>query len=610
MSQEELARFKSQKKRKERERKEQDLAARKQLANVRVVQKNLVYVLGLPLKIATEEALKSHDYFGQYGKILKIVVNKRNPTTATAAGSPSTVSTTANVHTGVYITFQRKEDAAKAIESVDGSVCEGRIIRATFGTTKYCSYFLKNQPCQNVGCQFLHEPGEETDTFVKDDAVASIKNVTDKEPQRLPQRPPAFPSFKRDEETPQSLPASSNWAKQLVGKQKQFPSSTGSSTDVFHDASERHSRQTSDVSSNNPLKRQDSGLQPAETVPEQNIQPECDVLGVKALVSDGEVDSLDDLHARIASRLRRERKQNGDDDYSSVDISDAKRRAEFIASLTCRLVPRYTGIFDPFRSDPFSPISTSLAAAQAAGSPTSSINGYASSAAGFPSHSQHRQSFSAAAGGLMHNDKSDGNEARKSRFEELFDANRPPIVAGGHDNANIASRQQRHRSSPSPQDSLGALFPVSGGYGHFTVPHGATGGNLLPSDLSRLSNEQASGSSLLISRPSSQNRMAFNQQNVSSAFLTNPNSLIGASSATSSSMGMSLRQQELLQSQQQQHQLNIMARLKLQQQQQQSLLPPHVIARLSPQQQQQLLNQPYSQQGSSSLNDDTSYGNF
>ena len=59
VSPEELAKIKSSKKKKEREKKETDIAARKQLANVRVVQKNLVYVLGLPGRLATEEILKS-----------------------------------------------------------------------------------------------------------------------------------------------------------------------------------------------------------------------------------------------------------------------------------------------------------------------------------------------------------------------------------------------------------------------------------------------------------------------------------------------------------------------------------------------------------------------
>ena len=152
VSQEEIQKIKGQKKRKEKERKEV-VGEKKQLGNVRVVQKNLVYVLGLPPKLCTEEVLRSGDYFGQYGKITKVVVNRK----------------TNNQNTGVYITYLRKDDAQKAIEQVDGSNFEGKVIRATFGTTKYCSYFLKGMSCQNIGCQFLHESGEDAESFLREE---------------------------------------------------------------------------------------------------------------------------------------------------------------------------------------------------------------------------------------------------------------------------------------------------------------------------------------------------------------------------------------------------------------------------------------------------------
>ncbi len=142
------------------------MAARKQLSNVRVIQKNLVYVLGLPNRLASEETLKSADYFGQYGKINKIVINRKPPPGSNPNG---------HSHIGVYITYAKKEDAAKAIEAVDGSVCDNRMIRATYGTTKYCSFFLKGQQCMNSGCQFLHEPGEEADSFTKDELIPQSK---------------------------------------------------------------------------------------------------------------------------------------------------------------------------------------------------------------------------------------------------------------------------------------------------------------------------------------------------------------------------------------------------------------------------------------------------
>ena len=65
-----IMRLTQAKKNKEREKKEMEAANRKHLANMRVVQKNLVYIVGLSPRLAREEfipALKSANYFGQYG---------------------------------------------------------------------------------------------------------------------------------------------------------------------------------------------------------------------------------------------------------------------------------------------------------------------------------------------------------------------------------------------------------------------------------------------------------------------------------------------------------------------------------------------------------------
>ena len=48
---------------------------RRHLADVRVVQKNLVFIVGLSQRLADIESLKKHEYFGRFGKILKVVVN-------------------------------------------------------------------------------------------------------------------------------------------------------------------------------------------------------------------------------------------------------------------------------------------------------------------------------------------------------------------------------------------------------------------------------------------------------------------------------------------------------------------------------------------------------
>lgn len=140
-----------------------DPSVKKHLAGMRVIQKNLVYVIGLNPMGPTDDLpqlLRGDQFFGQYGKIQKIIVNKRTNTN----GAPGI---------GVYVTFARKEDAAKCIAAVDGSTnSDGRILRAAYGTTKYCSSYLRGQHCQNPQCMFLHEPGEETESYTRRDLSA------------------------------------------------------------------------------------------------------------------------------------------------------------------------------------------------------------------------------------------------------------------------------------------------------------------------------------------------------------------------------------------------------------------------------------------------------
>ncbi|KAJ3877145.1 hypothetical protein F5051DRAFT_409449 [Lentinula edodes] len=163
-------RLTQQKKQRERERKELDALGRRQLANVRVVQRNVVYVVGIGPRFAKEEyipTLRSSEYFGQYGKINKIILVKRN---SSGGGAPVV---------GVYITYHRREDAARAIAAVDGSTSPagGReLMRASYGTTKYCMAFLRSVTCSDHNCMNLHEWGDEKDCFTKED-LTTLKHT-------------------------------------------------------------------------------------------------------------------------------------------------------------------------------------------------------------------------------------------------------------------------------------------------------------------------------------------------------------------------------------------------------------------------------------------------
>lgn len=138
---------------------------RKHLANVRVVQRNLVYVVGMPYSLADEETLVRKEYFGQYGKVVKIAVSRSNSAMSTTSGTAH--GPTANV----YVTFFREEDAVRCIQAVDGCMFEGRTLRACFGTTKYCNAWLKNLVCPNPDCLYLHEVGTQEDSYTKEEML-------------------------------------------------------------------------------------------------------------------------------------------------------------------------------------------------------------------------------------------------------------------------------------------------------------------------------------------------------------------------------------------------------------------------------------------------------
>ncbi|KAK9245332.1 hypothetical protein V1506DRAFT_538663 [Lipomyces tetrasporus] len=202
-----------EKRQKERERKEIEQASRKHLSGMRVIQKNLVYVVGLNPHIPHEElhnTLRGDQFFGQYGKIQKIVVNRRNNGGAGNGGI------------GVYVTYYKKEDAAKCIAAVDGSMNDGKILRAAYGTTKYCSSYLRNQSCPNPNCMFLHEPGEEADSYTRQDlsTIQHAARQADMKP-GLPRAPtivkPAVAPKANEESHPDTpeqsaLPPTASWA--------------------------------------------------------------------------------------------------------------------------------------------------------------------------------------------------------------------------------------------------------------------------------------------------------------------------------------------------------------------------------------------------------------
>ena len=68
-----------------------------------------------------------------------------------------------------YITYSTQREASIAILSVDQFVFDGRLMRASFGRTKYCRFFLKGSHCLNQGCPYLHKEADPRDILTQEE---------------------------------------------------------------------------------------------------------------------------------------------------------------------------------------------------------------------------------------------------------------------------------------------------------------------------------------------------------------------------------------------------------------------------------------------------------
>ena len=127
------------------------------LSKCRIIQKNLVHFYGFPDYLYKKEILISSEYFGQYGVVSKIVLVSKEDKLSNKN------------HNSAYITFLTKEQAAYSILAVDSIKINGQLVRAFFGTSKYCSHFLNNRECTcEDNCMFLHHIADKND-IINDD---------------------------------------------------------------------------------------------------------------------------------------------------------------------------------------------------------------------------------------------------------------------------------------------------------------------------------------------------------------------------------------------------------------------------------------------------------
>lgn len=127
---------------------------------MRVRKRNLVYLIGLSQGLANESLLAQRPYLGQYGTIRKIIVNAHSP-----------FHRQTHISYSAYVTYEQETDAAFAIIGLDGFEFEDHTLRASFGMTKYCSFFLRNIQCTSSDCLFLHKVGRKEDMVKRDDEI-------------------------------------------------------------------------------------------------------------------------------------------------------------------------------------------------------------------------------------------------------------------------------------------------------------------------------------------------------------------------------------------------------------------------------------------------------
>ena len=138
----------------------------KHLSKQRIIQKNLVHFQGFPDRLYDKELLCSQEYFGQYGIISKMILSKKIEKKLNKKSNSA------------YITFATCEQAAYAILSVDSIKIDNQLVRAFFGTTKYCNHFLNNFKCFNSEkCMFLHYIADKNDIIAENSKFGYSEHI-------------------------------------------------------------------------------------------------------------------------------------------------------------------------------------------------------------------------------------------------------------------------------------------------------------------------------------------------------------------------------------------------------------------------------------------------
>ena len=136
------------------------------LRNTRIIQRNVIYVIGIQKKYATVEILSSHKYFGQYGKIQNITIQQ----------TPYFIKHDKVTYHSAYITYTTNISACLAIICIESKkVKNHERMSSSYAATRYCKSYLFNHTCKFKECTFYHTKAPNEDCILR---FNELKNKT------------------------------------------------------------------------------------------------------------------------------------------------------------------------------------------------------------------------------------------------------------------------------------------------------------------------------------------------------------------------------------------------------------------------------------------------
>jgi hypothetical protein len=136
-------------------------SSKQTLKDMRITVKNILFVIGLPSELAnkSEEELMSEEYFGQYGRIIKLTKNEK-------AYNNKNSSPIFSIH----LNYSSERETSIAMLALNDKIIKNNKIKASFGTTKYCKNFIDDKFCYNKDCLYYHKLDIENE-MNKDDII-------------------------------------------------------------------------------------------------------------------------------------------------------------------------------------------------------------------------------------------------------------------------------------------------------------------------------------------------------------------------------------------------------------------------------------------------------